>query len=116
MVLVPISLLIFVCADTFVQLFLSSEWQPATPLIQILALSGVFFPLFGPSAEVLMALGKARELFRLSVTNLIYNPTTRNYIDEVAGARDTAITMVVTLITFRAMALDVTQAHRRVNS
>lgn len=103
-VLVPISLLIFVCADTFVQLCLSSEWQPATPLIQILALSGVFFPLFGPSAEVLMALGKAREVFRLSVTNLgLITLPLVIALTRWLGPEGTAIAMVVTFITFRAM-------------
>ena len=111
-VLVPISLLIFVCADPFVQLLLSSEWQPATLLIQILALAGIFFPLFGPSAEVLMALGKARKLFRISVINLVLVTLPLVItLTKWLGAEGTAIAMVVTLITFRATAFYTLQKH-----
>jgi O-antigen/teichoic acid export membrane protein len=111
-VLVPISLLIFVCADPLVQLFLSSEWQRATSPIQILALSGVFFPLFGPSAEVLMALGEARKLFRISVMNLVLVTLPLVItLTKWLGPEGTAIAMVIALVSFRATAFWALQQH-----
>lgn len=115
-VLIPISLLLFVCAEALVQLFLSSEWQSATSLIKILALSGVFFPLFGPSPEVLIALGEARKLFKISVINLVL--VTLPLVTTLttwSGIEGTAFAMVVTLISFRATAFWALRKHINVS-
>jgi len=101
--LVPIALLLFFGANPAVQLLLEDEWQGAIQIIQILSLSGILFAVFGPSAEVLLALGDAKRVFKLSLLNLtlVTLPLTL-VLTFWYGLPGTASAMVITLFGFRA--------------
>ena len=56
-----------IVAPDFVQFVLGPKWSGATPVIQILASAGLVLSLQTLSGEALLALGRARTLFRFTV-------------------------------------------------
>lgn len=101
--LVPIALFLFFGASPAVQLLLEAEWQGAIPIIQILSLSGILFVIFGPSAEVLLALGDAKQVFKLSLFNLSLVTLPLTLVSTSwYGLTGTATAMVITLFAYRA--------------
>ena len=54
-------------SDPLVEVLLGRQWSPASPLVQILCLAGVFFPLHLLNLQALMARGYANLMFRLEM-------------------------------------------------
>ncbi|MBN2780656.1 MAG: lipopolysaccharide biosynthesis protein [Candidatus Marinimicrobia bacterium] len=59
--------LLFVVAKPFVLIFLTEKWAPMIPYLQILCLAGVIYPINVVNVKVLLALGKSRLNFNLSL-------------------------------------------------
>ncbi|WP_268117737.1 MOP flippase family protein [Methylobacter sp. YRD-M1] len=64
---VPIMLGLMVTADKVVPVLFGEQWTPAVPLLQVLCLAGLFWPLQAINLNVLKALGHSHLFFRLEV-------------------------------------------------
>lgn len=65
----PAALLIALCAQPLVDLTLGSQWKAAIPLVQILAVAGVFWFAAIVINPLLLALGKNRDAFVSSLVS-----------------------------------------------
>jgi teichuronic acid exporter len=68
---VPVMLGLMVTADKLVLVLFGEQWTPAVPLLQVLCLAGVFWPLHVINLSVLKALGHSHLFFRLEVIKKI---------------------------------------------
>lgn len=64
---VPMMLGLAVVAEPFVLTLFGPEWRPAVPILQVLCLAGLFWPLHVINLNVLMAQGYSNLFFRLEV-------------------------------------------------
>ena len=67
MIAVPAMFGLIVVAPDFVPVVLGDRWEPAVPLIQILAWVGVLQALQSINTDILQALGRASTIFRFTV-------------------------------------------------
>jgi O-antigen/teichoic acid export membrane protein len=63
----PIMLGLVVLAEPVVEVLYGRQWLPAVPLLQILALAGLLYPIHMINLHALMAQGHARLMFRLEL-------------------------------------------------
>lgn len=68
---VPIMLGLMVTADKVVPVLFGEQWTPAIPLLQILCLAGILWPLHVINLSVLKALGHSHLFFRLEILKKI---------------------------------------------
>jgi len=68
---VPIMLGLMVTADKLVPVLFGGQWTPAIPLLQVLCLAGVLWPLHVINLSVLKALGHSHLFFRLEILKKI---------------------------------------------
>lgn len=64
---VPMMLGLMVTAENVIQVIFGAKWLPVTPILQVLCLAGVFWPLHIINLNVLKALGHSNIFFRLEV-------------------------------------------------
>lgn len=64
---VPVMLGIVATAEPLVLVLFGRQWLPAVPILQVLALGGIFWPLHVINLNVLMAQGHSNLFFRLEV-------------------------------------------------
>jgi O-antigen/teichoic acid export membrane protein len=67
----PASCGLFLIADSLVSALLPPAWSLVGPLVQILAIYGFIRITFGPCGAALTAMGKVREVFFISATNVV---------------------------------------------
>lgn len=72
---VPMMLGLMVTADTVLRVVFGEQWRPAAPILQILCLAGVFWPLHIINLDVLKAQGHAQLFFSLEVVKKIIGTT-----------------------------------------
>lgn len=63
----PVMLGMAALAEPLVALLFGRQWLPAAPILQVLCLAGVLYPLHALNLQVLMAQGHSRLMFRLEV-------------------------------------------------
>lgn len=68
---VPMMLGLMATADHVIPTFFGAQWLPAVPIMQVLCLAGILWPLHVINLNVLMALGHSRHFFRLEITKKI---------------------------------------------
>lgn len=68
---VPSILGIAALAEPLVRTLFGTQWLPAVPILRVLCLAGLWFPLHVINLHVLMAQGHSRLMFRLEVTKKI---------------------------------------------
>lgn len=66
-ILIPFSILLFSFAEIGVSRFMKSEWSALPILIQVLLFSNIIYAFSGPSSELLIGIGEARKVLRLSI-------------------------------------------------
>jgi O-antigen/teichoic acid export membrane protein len=64
---VPMMLGLAALANPLVRTLLGAQWAPAVPLLQILCIAGVFWPLHVVNLNALMAQGRSHLFFRIEV-------------------------------------------------
>lgn len=64
---VPVMLGLMVVAEPFVMAVFGHKWLPMVPVLRVLCLAGVLWPMHVVNVNVLMALGQSRTLFRAEV-------------------------------------------------
>lgn len=62
---VPTMIGMIVTAEPLVELLFGSKWLPCAPILQVLCLAGLFWPLHTANLNVLMALGRSDLFFVL---------------------------------------------------
>lgn len=67
----PIMLAMAALAEPLVEVLYGRQWLPAAPLLRILAVAGLLYPLHMINLHALMAQGHARRMFRLEVVKKI---------------------------------------------
>lgn len=67
----PLSALLFVTAQTVIELALGARWKSVTPIFEILALVGFIQPVITLWGVVLLSRGMGKRYFRLGVFNMI---------------------------------------------
>lgn len=72
---VPMMLGLAVVADPLILTLFGSSWAPAIPLLQILALGGVLFPLHVINLNVLRAMGHSSRLLKVEIIKKIVGTT-----------------------------------------
>ena len=68
---VPMMLGLMVTAEPVVQVLFGAQWLPAVPILQVLCLAGIFWPLHVINLNVLTAQGHAHLFFRLEIIKKI---------------------------------------------
>lgn len=63
----PVMLGIAALAEPLVLVLFGGQWLPAVPILQVLCISGVLYPLHAINLHALMAQGHSRLMFRLEV-------------------------------------------------
>jgi len=63
----PAMLAIATLADLFVEILYGKQWLPAVPLLRVLALAALLYPLHMINLHALMAQGHARLMFRIEL-------------------------------------------------
>lgn len=63
----PMMLAMIVLAGPMVELLYGRQWRPAVPLLQVLSLAGLLYPLHMINLHALMAGGHARVMFRIEL-------------------------------------------------
>ncbi|MCK4813177.1 MAG: lipopolysaccharide biosynthesis protein [Candidatus Marinimicrobia bacterium] len=63
----PLLVIFIVVAKPFVILFLTDKWAPMIPYLQLLCVVGIIYPINMVNAKVLLALGKSKLNFNLSL-------------------------------------------------
>ena len=71
LVFFPFLLSLVLFAEPIIELIFSEEWSEATLPTQLLAAGGMMVAISGPAVEVLVGIGRAREVFVISVLNLV---------------------------------------------
>jgi len=71
LMLFPVLLPMLLYADPIISFLFNDNWTRAILPVQILTVSGLFYSISGPSAEVLQGIGKPEVLFRISFINLL---------------------------------------------
>ena len=56
-------------AEPFIRFLITDKWIDATPLLQILCIGGLYYPLYGLQVNILKALGKSGLYLKLQVFN-----------------------------------------------
>ena len=64
---VPMMLGLMVLADSFVEAVLGSQWLPSVPILRVLCLGALLWPMHVINLNVLMAQGHSRLFFRLEI-------------------------------------------------
>lgn len=64
---VPLLLGIAALSEPIVTVLFGARWIPAAPILQVLCLAGVLYPMHAINLHALMALGEARLMFRLEL-------------------------------------------------
>ncbi len=67
----PFSLCVMLFAEQIVIFVFGQQWQAAAAVMPILMLNAMLFAVSGPSAEMMQAIGKAQQLFKIALLNLI---------------------------------------------
>jgi len=67
----PMMLGLMVLADSFVEAVLGAQWLPSVPILRVLCLGALLWPMHVINLNVLMALGHSRLFFRLEVVKKI---------------------------------------------
>ena len=67
MINTPVMLGLLVCAHPLIVTIFGEKWEPATPYLQVLCLSGIFWPMHVVNTKALMAQGHSKLLFWQSV-------------------------------------------------
>ena len=65
---IPVMLGIAVMAEPITVMLFGAQWRPAAPILQILCLAGLLYPMHVLNLHVLMAQGHARRMFRLELS------------------------------------------------
>ena len=68
---VPVMFGIIATASALIETLMGPQWLPSVPVLQILCLAGVFWPLHVINLNVLMAQGHSNLFFRLEVTKKV---------------------------------------------
>ena len=68
---VPMMLGLAATADPIIHVFFGEKWLPAVPIMQVLCIGGIFWPLHVINLNVLMAQGHSNLFFRLEVIKKI---------------------------------------------
>lgn len=68
---VPMMLGLMATADHVIPTFFGVQWLPAVPIMQVLCLAGILWPLHVINLNVLMAQGHSRLFFRLEIAKKI---------------------------------------------
>lgn len=68
---VPMMLGLMATAEPVVQTLFGENWLPSVPILQVLCLAGIFWPLHVINLNVLMAQGHSKLFFRLEVAKKI---------------------------------------------
>lgn len=66
-VTMPLLYLIAIMASPIIILLFSDKWLPSSPILQILAIHGIFIAMQGANYNALAAIGKSKALFEWSV-------------------------------------------------
>lgn len=64
---VPMMLAMAALAEPLIAVVFGDRWLPAAPILQVLCVAGVLYPLHAINLHVLMARGHARSMFRLEL-------------------------------------------------
>jgi teichuronic acid exporter len=64
---IPMMLGLAMVANTFVRAIFGAQWLPAVPVLQILCLGGVLWPMHAININVLLAQGHSRLVFNLQI-------------------------------------------------
>lgn len=67
----PFSLCVMLFAEPIVNFVFGKQWHEAALLMPILMLNSMLFAISGPSAEMMQAIGKAKQLLKIALVNLI---------------------------------------------
>lgn len=68
---VPMMLGLMVTAESALRVVFGEQWRPAAPMLQVLCLAGIFWPLHIINLNVLKAQGHARLFFKLEIAKKI---------------------------------------------
>jgi teichuronic acid exporter len=68
---VPMMLGLMVTADTLIPVLFGGQWTPSVPILQVLCLAGVLWPLHVINLSVLKSLGHSHLFFRLEIIKKI---------------------------------------------
>ncbi len=63
----PAMMILGVIAQPFILLLLTEKWQPAIPILQILCVSGMFYPLTITNLAILKTKGKSGTIFQIEL-------------------------------------------------
>jgi O-antigen/teichoic acid export membrane protein len=72
---VPVMLGLAVVADPLVLVLFGEKWLPAAPILQVVCLAGVLWPLHTANLNALMALGRSELFFRIEMLKKIVGLT-----------------------------------------
>lgn len=67
LLLAPVMLAMFGFAELIIEVMFGSTWLPAAPLLRVLALSGLLYPIHVMNLHALLAQGQARTMFRIEI-------------------------------------------------
>ena len=67
LIMIPIMMGLAVLAEPFIQVVFGEQWLPAAPIMQVLCVAGMLYPLHVINLNVLQAQGHANLFFRLEV-------------------------------------------------
>lgn len=115
-VIFPFQLVIILYAENIVHLLFSDEWSDAAAPMRVLAMGGMIYALSGPSPEVMQGIGRTRELFFISLGNLMFlgipAATLLSFNYGIVGA---AWAMTLTFASMRIISFFVLKFSIRVN-
>jgi O-antigen/teichoic acid export membrane protein len=90
----PIVLLLVIFAPEILLLFYRGRYQEAVPVIQILAVSGLFIPGIGVASSFCYGMGRIKEIFRLTMLTTIVSVTLLILLTHEYGIVGTALGVV----------------------
>ncbi|MCX7180733.1 MAG: oligosaccharide flippase family protein, partial [Proteobacteria bacterium] len=64
---IPAMIGLAVIAEPLIEVLFGSNWLPAAPILQVLCLAGVFWPMHTANLNTLMALGRSDLYFRIEI-------------------------------------------------
>lgn len=67
LIVIPLSVIVFVISKAFVLLLLTDKWAPMIPFMKAFAIIGIVFPLRSINYQLILALGKGKLSFYLSL-------------------------------------------------
>lgn len=106
---VPMMLGLFVTAESLVEVVYGEQWLPAVPILQILCLGGILWPLHIINLNVLKAQGHSHLFFRLEVIKKVLGTALL-----IGGAQYGAIGIAWSQVIFSVIAFFINAYYTRV--